>query len=120
LPPAGSPGTVINMVNDPANGVFTATVRTNRAAGVLLKESFDPRWTVTVDGTTRKPVMIAPSLVGVEVPAGTHTIAFRYKPYPNYPILVTIGLLSVVALTIWPRRRSLTSRVRRSHHEMTT
>jgi Gpi18-like mannosyltransferase len=118
--PAGTPGTVINVVNDAVDGAFTATVRTNRTAAVLLKESFDPRWTVTVDGVARKPVMIAPSLVGVEVPAGTHTVAFRYKPYPDYPILVTVGLLSLLALTIWPRWRYLVSRVRRSHHETAT
>jgi len=114
-PPAGSPGTVLKVENDAVNGAFTATVRTNRAAAVLLKESFDPRWTVTVDGIAQKPVMIAPSLVGVEVTAGTHTVAFRYKPYPDYPILVTVGLLSLVTLAVWPRRKHLVSRVRRPH-----
>jgi Gpi18-like mannosyltransferase len=114
LPPPGSPGTVIKVTNDAVNGAFSATVRANRAAAVLLKESFDPRWTVTVDGIAEKPVMIAPSLVGVEVPAGTHTVAFRYKPYPDYPILVTVGLLSLATLIIWPRRRYLQSRIRRS------
>jgi len=114
-PSAGSPGTVLKVENDAVNGAFTATVRTNRAAAVLLKESFDPRWTVTVDGIAQKPVMIAPSLVGVEVTAGTHTVAFRYKPYPDYPILVTVGLLSLVTLAVWPRRKHLVSRVRRPH-----
>ena len=36
--------------------------------------------------------MIAPSLVGVEVPAGQHVIVFHYKSYSHYPILVTIGI----------------------------
>ncbi|MGO9876365.1 MAG: DUF6541 family protein [Acidimicrobiia bacterium] len=111
-PPPGAPGTVLEQDSSNAvNGSFTATVHANRTAAVLLKESFDPRWHVTVDGITEKPVMIAPSFVGVEVPAGTHTIAFQYKPYPDYPILVTVGLVTLAALLIWPRRKYLSSRL---------
>jgi hypothetical protein len=112
--PAGTPGTVIQQGNDKENGLFYATVRANRPAGVLLKESFDPRWTVTVDGIPQKPVMIAPSLVGVEVPAGVHVIRFHYKSYSHYPILVGIGILTLLALVIWPRRRRLLGRIRPS------
>ncbi len=112
--PAGSPGTVIKQGNDKENGLFYATVQANRTAGVLLKESFDPRWTVTVDGIKQKPVMIAPSLVGVEVPAGRHVIAFHYKSYSHYPILVTIGGLTLLGLVLWPRRKRLLGRFRAS------
>ncbi len=119
-PPPGSPGAVLTQDSrDAVNGRFTATVRANRNAAVLLKESFDPRWTVTVDGVAQKPVMIAPSLVGVEVPAGTHTIVFQYKSYPDYPILLIVGLLTLVALTVWPRRRQLVARTRRFRSETT-
>jgi hypothetical protein len=107
VPPAGAPGTVISSHEDAVNGSFTATVHANRTSAVLLKESFDPRWTVTVDGVASKPVMIAPSLVGVEVPAGTHTIAFQYKSYPDYPILVIVGGLTFLVLLGWPYRRRL-------------
>ena len=108
--PLAAPGSVLAMHNDAVNGVFTATVQANRPAGVLLKESFDPRWSVTVDGVAAKPVMIAPSFVGVEVPAGTHRIAFRYKAYSHYPLLVAIGVLTLLALALWPRRRDLARR----------
>jgi hypothetical protein len=108
--PAGSPGTVIEQSNDKENGLFTATVRADRTAGVLLKESFDPRWTVTVDGVRQKPVMIAPSLVGVEVPAGQHVIVFHYKSYSHYPILVTIGVATLLGLALWPHRKRLLRR----------
>jgi Gpi18-like mannosyltransferase len=114
LQPAGSPGTVIKQSNDKENGFFTATVRASRTAGVLLKESFDPRWTVTVDGVPQKPAMFAPSLVGVEVPAGEHVIAFHYKSYSHYPVLVAIGILTLLGLAIWPRRKSLLRRARAS------
>ena len=51
----------------PLDGSYSANVRLDRPAVVLLKESFDPRWTVTVDGVPAKPVMMAPSYVGVQV-----------------------------------------------------
>ena len=111
---------MLSVHNDSVNGLFTAKVTTVRPAAVLLKESFDPRWSVTVDGVAQKPVMLAPSLVGVEVPAGIHTIAFQYKSYPHYPILVTIGLLTLAALFLWPRRGFLVSRLRRSSRPAAT
>ena len=111
-PPPGAPGIVLEQdSSDAVNGSYTATVHANRTAGVLLKESFDPRWHVTVDGIAEKPIMIAPSFVGVEVPPGTHTIHFQYQPYPDYPTLVTAGLLTLALLFVLPRRKWLLSRL---------
>ena len=81
-PPSGPPGSVVIQQEDRQDGVFTATVEAARPAVVLLKASYDPRWTVTVDGLRSDPVMMAPSLVGVDVPSGRHDIRFRYPPYP--------------------------------------
>ena len=82
-------------------------------AVVLLKASYDPRWTVTVDGLPGKPTMMAPSLVGVEVPAGRHEVRFRYKPYGHYPLLIVVGVLTLVALALVPRRAALSRRLAR-------
>jgi len=114
-PPSGAPGAVLEQSNDSANCAFAGTVRADRPAAVVLKESFDPRWTVTVDGVAAKPVMLAPSFVGVEIPAGTHEIAFRYKEYPNYPLLVLIGALTAIALAVVPRRKWIAERLRQRH-----
>ncbi len=112
-PPPGPAGIVVEQHDtDATDGSFRATVRAFRPAAVLLKESFDPRWSVTIDGSAAKPVMLAPSLVGVEVPAGTHEIAFQYKKYPHYPLLVAIGVGTLLGLAIWPRRDALAARVR--------
>jgi hypothetical protein len=56
--------------------------------------------------------MIAPSLVGVEVPAGQHVIVFHYKSYSHYPILVTIGIATLLGLALWPYRKRLLRRSR--------
>ena len=108
---AGKPGAVLSSSEDRAGGVFGATVEMRRPAVVLLKASYDPSWTATVDGRAVKPVMMAPSLVGVEVGPGRHVVRFRYASYGAYPGLFVIGLLVVLALTIVPRRPDLVRRL---------
>jgi uncharacterized membrane protein YfhO len=80
---------------------------------VLLKATYDPRWTVTVDGQSAKPEMMAPSLVGVEVPPGNHVVRFKYVPYSHYPLLLAIGALTLLALVLIPRRGALTKAARK-------
>ncbi len=106
-PPQGTPGSVELQSEKPQDGVFTASVEANRPAVVLLKATYDPRWTATVDGLDAKPTMIAPSLVGVEVPVGHHEVRFRYAPYGHYPLLLALGALALVALALFPRRAEL-------------
>jgi len=104
---------VLAQSQDAVNGDFTATVRANRTAVVLLKASYDPRWTVTVDEKAAKTVMMAPSLVGVEVGPGRHVVRFRYSPYSHYPLLLVVGFLTLLGLVAidrslgraWLRRR---------------
>jgi hypothetical protein len=109
-PPAGPAGNVIAQSNELQDGVFSATVVARRPAVVLLKASYDPRWTVTVDGVAARPSMMAPSLVGAEVPTGVHVVRFRYKPYAGYPLLLAIGAITLLALVLVPRRGGLDRR----------
>ena len=111
VPPAGKPGVVLSSTDDRAGGVFAATVELQRTAVVLLKASYDPSWTATVDGEAVKPVMMAPSLVGVAVAPGRHVVRFRYAPYGHYPTLLAIGILAALALAILPRRTHLVRRI---------
>jgi hypothetical protein len=101
--PTGSPGTVVNDSVDLESGYVRATVVANRTAVVLLKASFDPGWTVTVDGVDATPEMIAPAYVGVAVTPGTHTVVFAYKGYPYYPELFGLAGLTLVGLALSPR-----------------
>jgi hypothetical protein len=112
-PPTGTPGTVVTQSNTLQDGLFDATVKARRRAVVLLKATYDPRWTVTVDGLRAKPEMMAPSLVGVEVPPGKHIVKFRYVPYSHYPVLFGIGALTLLALLLIPRRDALTKAARK-------
>ena len=111
-PPAGSPGTVVAQSATLQDGVFSARVEANRPAVVLLKASYDPRWTVTVDGLPDKTAMMAPSLVGVEVPTGHHVVRFKYKPYDRYSLLLALGAITLLGLALHPRRAALRLRFR--------
>jgi Gpi18-like mannosyltransferase len=119
-PPAGPAGLVLSQDARPADGVFDASVDARRTAVVLLKASYDPRWSVTVDGHPAKTSMMAPSLVGVEVGPGTHEVAFRYRPYGSYPLLFVLGLGALVGLFFAGRRGLLTATTARGGSDGTS
>jgi hypothetical protein len=108
------PGSVLNQSNRRENGLFEASVFANRAAVVVLKATYDPGWRVTVDGKRAHTVMMAPSIVGVEVGPGQHQIRFSYRAYGHYPSLLTIGALTLLALGMWPERRRWIARGQRT------
>jgi hypothetical protein len=101
-PLTGSAGSIEFEDDRLADGLVTAQIVANRPAMVILKSSFDPRWEVVVDGVPLAPQMAAPSFVAREVPAGLHSIAFRYRPFPRYDALFAIGALSFAALWFGP------------------
>jgi uncharacterized membrane protein YfhO len=77
----------------------------------MLKTTFEPRWHAMVDGVEVRPQMIAPDFVSVPVPAGIHDVAFTYQPYPYYPELLALGLITLLGLQVgrgirlnWTRR----------------
>jgi hypothetical protein len=102
--PDESPGTVVDEEVDLRDGFARATVVADRPSFVMLKTSFDPRWQVTVDGIPADPEMIAPSFVGRSIPPGEHVVTFRYEPFPRYDVLLLLGIATLVALAILPRR----------------
>jgi hypothetical protein len=108
---SGPPGTVIAQHPDLTDGIATATVHLRRRAVVVLSASFDPGWSVTVDGKPAAPEMIAPALVGVTVPPGTHYISFRYTGFGGYPELLALAAAAVL-VTAWLTRRRPASHVR--------
>jgi hypothetical protein len=98
----GPPGHVVLEHADMAAGQVHALVKTKRTATVVLSASFDPGWTVMVDGHPRPTVMVAPALVGVVVGTGVHTVVFSYGGYGSYPALFLLGLLVFVGIAIGP------------------
>jgi hypothetical protein len=94
------PGVVRLEHNRPNDGVYEGTVTTKRKAGVVLSQSYHPRWHVTVDGKQRPTEMVAPSFVAVTVGPGTHRVVFRYEPYPatTYALFALLSVATLIAL----------------------
>ena len=103
LPPLPQPsrgrsaGNVISENDDLDQGLVTATVTMRRPGVAVLSASFDDGWTATVDGRPTHTTMVAPALVATDVPAGTHTIGFRYQGYSGYPELFALCALTLAA-----------------------
>ena len=106
-------GSVASEDDNLEQGVVTGTVTMRRPGVVVLSASFDDGWRATVDGRATATKMVAPALVATEVPAGTHTVAFRYRGYSGYPDLfaVCVLTLAVFASADVYRRRSVRSRL---------
>ncbi|HEY1444745.1 MAG TPA: YfhO family protein [Acidimicrobiales bacterium] len=109
----GSPGHVVVEHASLAQGSAGAVVKTNRRATVVLSASYDPGWTVTVNGHPEPTVMVAPALVGVDVGPGVHTVRFSYGGYGTYTLLFLLALLVFAALavvpSVWRRSRRTTT-----------
>jgi len=89
--PTDAPGRVLSQRPELTEGRASATVTMTRPGVVVLAASYDPGWSVRVDGTTTSTVMMAPALVGVNVPAGVHTITFIYRGFGWYWLLSLVS-----------------------------
>jgi len=108
-PFVGPPGRVDSSSDSLDNGRFAGRVTATRPSWVMLKESYAPHWRATVDGKPVKTAMLAPSFVGVPIPAGTHDVVFQYHSDTKYPEYVAIGVITLLGLafgpTLWRRYR---------------
>jgi hypothetical protein len=98
--PATPAGTPLAQSAELQQGLVTARVRMRRAGIVVLSASFDPGWTATIDGRRAPTGMVAPALVATTVPAGTHRISFRFRGWPDYPLLFAVGAAALVAIAL--------------------
>ena len=103
--PAGPAGTVLVEADHLATGGVRATVVAHRRAAVVLSASFDPGWTVTVDGRPATTIMVAPALPAVVVAPGRHTVVFSYGGFGAYDVLFALAVLSAAAVVVLARRR---------------
>jgi hypothetical protein len=102
--PKAPPGVVLSEHDDLLQGRVTTVVLARRRAVALLKCSFDPGWTVAVDGVAVTPEVIAPALVGVPIGPGVHRIVFQYRGFSEYPLLFGIGGATLAAVALGASR----------------
>lgn len=100
LATASEPAGIVTAEHaDLPDGFARATVRVSRRAVVVLSASFDPGWSVTVDGHPGAVQMVAPALAAVIVPPGTHRITFRYTGFGGYPVLLCLAAAALLLAT---------------------
>jgi hypothetical protein len=97
-----SAGTVSAESADLDAGEASATVRMRRPGVAVLSASYDPGWTATVNGRRQPIRMVAPALVGVDVPAGTDRVVFRFHGYGDYPELFVLSGLTLALAAVAP------------------
>lgn len=76
--------------------------------GILFTTiSWEPGWTIKVDGVETEPVEIADALIGIPVSAGTHTVEMSFFPYGMVTgILATMaGVVVLIIIAVYERRR---------------
>ncbi|GAC1641764.1 MAG: hypothetical protein NVS4B8_10350 [Herpetosiphon sp.] len=82
-----------------------------RTSLVVLSDSYDVDWQVTVDGRTQHLYRVNGVYRGVVVPAGKHQIAMQYRP--KQVVLGSVVALLVLGLCVggagWFHRRRLTN-----------
>ena len=100
----GPPGTVTAEVDKGEEGTYQAAVSMQRASVAVLKASYHGGWKAYVDGKAVPVGMVAPSFVGVPVPAGQHTLEFRFESQDHHLALILLGLLALIALGVLERR----------------
>jgi hypothetical protein len=87
--------------------IFTATVGIPPNCTeciVILKQTYHPSWTATVDGKTIKPFTVFPFYTAISInDAGTHEVVFSYKPSTLKIVLLCISLITIGGL-IWLAR----------------
>ena len=71
---------------------------------VILADSFDPGWSLTIDGAPAPIFRTNRAMRGAAVKAGKHTLAYTYNP-ASFRLLragISIaGLLGLIALVFW-------------------
>jgi hypothetical protein len=92
-----------SIVDETATRV-TVQATAPRGGDLLLLDSFDPGWTVHVDGK-RVPLRRAGGVFrAVHLDNGSHTVTFAYCPR-SFMVGAAISALAVVALSLAARRR---------------
>lgn len=86
---------------------YTARVTVTAACPtctVVLRQTYHPNWTVTVNGTPAHTINVFPSFVAVQLTEpGTYDVTFTYRPAPIKILLLFIGL-TTLSVFLFKRR----------------
>jgi uncharacterized membrane protein YfhO len=75
----------------------------------VISESYYPFWRAEMDGQPVAVLQVSCGLMGVELPAGSHTITLRYQPPRVYAVAGVVSvatLLLGIGFTVFGGKRS--------------
>src|SRR5262249_29174967 len=74
---------------------------------VILADTFDPGWSLTIDGAPAPIFRTNRLMRGAAVKAGKHTLTYTYNPpwFRSGAGISTAGLLGLIALFFWAWNR---------------
>ena len=98
-------GTVTNEVVRPAR--ISVETSCSTASPAVFKVTYHPNWVVRVDGQPAATFMASPSYLGVEIPAGRHTVVATYESAPLKTPLLGLGGLTMIGLIAFRYRSTL-------------
>ena len=97
-----APGEILNAKQ--TGEVYQAEFLAARSAWALFKMTWHPNWKAWIDGQPQETAMLSPGFVGVPVPAGRHTLLFRYEPGYWKLWMALAGVLAVLVMALTERR----------------
>jgi hypothetical protein len=83
---------------------FDALLGCDGPATLVIKVTYHPNWRVAVDDQPVETFMVSPGFIGLELPAGQHFVTARYVSTPIKAPLVTLGIVTTLALVFFRRR----------------
>lgn len=89
-----------------SDSYLEGTVTADEGEVLMTTVPYEPGWTVKVDGKETPYIKLAGALIGVELPAGTHTVTMSFFPagLGLGLILMGAGILLVIAIFFYERK----------------
>jgi hypothetical protein len=97
---SAGPSRGIVVSEEVGGNFFAAGVKVERDSLLMLKATYHPNWRATVNGVETDPVMLMPSVVGIQLPPGEHQVRLEYRPRRLRMVLLALGLLALPLIAI--------------------
>lgn len=101
-----STNATVQIISRTSN-VLSAKVSSDADTYLCFSQNYSSNWTVEIDGEASKPEMVNGLIMGTVVPAGEHTVVFRYSnSWGIVGICITLfTVLSLVCVVFVKRRK---------------
>ncbi|WP_309671498.1 YfhO family protein [Gemmatimonas sp.] len=100
MPTGACPGGGRTLSEHADAGIIDLVVACDSPSSLIIKTTYHPNWRVTVDGRPVSTYMVSPVFIGIDLPAGQHTIAARYTMATTKWMLLGMGLVVLVGVLV--------------------